>query len=152
MPAVCSSQVLNIGRPLMPQEIRLVEITVVPDGRGLPSGSGQVSAGAAVYDKSCLSCHGGQGTGKPQDQLLEGVGSLASGKLIKAAVSYWPAVAMLFVYTRRPMPIISPQSMTNDEVYAVTAHILSIEGVVPTDQHSMQNLSHASKCRTGTAL
>src|SRR5580700_8936977 len=65
--AVCSAQGPNLGRPLTPEEIKKVDITVVPDGRGLPPGSGSVSAGAAVYAKSCQSCHGAQGAGKPQD-------------------------------------------------------------------------------------
>jgi cytochrome c len=133
MPSVCCAQGPNLGRPLTPEEIRKIDLTVVPDGRGLPPGSGSVSAGAAVYAKSCQSCHGAQGVGKPQDQLTGGVGSLASGKPIKTAVSYWPAATTLFDYVRRAMPITSPLSLTNDEVYAVTAYILSIDGVVPTD-------------------
>jgi hypothetical protein len=133
MPSVCSAQGPNLGRPLTPEEIRKIDITVTPDGRGLPAGSGSVSAGAAVYAKSCQSCHGAQGAGKPQDQLTGGVGSLGSGKPIKTAVSYWPAATTLFDYIRRAMPITSPQSLTNDEVYAVTAYILSIDGIVPSD-------------------
>jgi len=133
LPSVCVAQGPNLGRPLTPEEIRKIDITVTPDGRGLPSGSGSVSAGAAVYAKSCQSCHGAQGAGKPQDQLTGGVGSLASGKPIKTAVSYWPAATTLFDYIRRAMPITSPQSLTNDEVYAVTAYILSIDGIVPSD-------------------
>jgi len=133
MPTVCSAQGPNLGRPLTPEEVRKIDITVSPDGRGLPAGSGSVSAGAAVYAKACQACHGAQGAGKPQDQLTGGVGSLASGKPVKTAVSYWPAATTLFDYIRRAMPITSPQSLTNDEVYAVTAYILSIDGVVPSD-------------------
>ena len=133
LPSVCAAQGPNLGRPLTPEEIRKIDITVTPDGRGLPAGSGSVSAGAAVYAKSCLSCHGAQGAGKPQDQLTGGVGSLASGKPVKTPASYWPAATTLFDYVRRAMPIASPQSLTNDEVYAVTAYILSIDGIVPSD-------------------
>jgi hypothetical protein len=131
--SVYSAQGPNLGRPLTPEEIRKVDITVVPDGRGLPSGSGSVSAGAAVYAKSCQSCHGAQGAGKPQDQLTGGVGTLASGKPVKTPASYWPVATTLFDYIRRAMPINSPQSLTNEEVYAVTAYILSIDGIVPAD-------------------
>src|SRR5260370_23546237 len=91
MPNLCSAQGPNLGRSLTPEEIRKIDITVVPDGRGLPPGSGSVSAGAAVYAKSCQSCHGAQGAGKPQDQLTGGVGSLASGNPVKTAVRYWPS-------------------------------------------------------------
>jgi cytochrome c len=123
----------NLGRPLTPEEIRKIDITVSPDGRGLPAGNGSVSAGAAVYTKYCQACHGAQGAGKPQDQLTGGVGSLASGKPVKTSASYWPVATTLFDYVRRAMPIAAPQSLTNDEVYAVTAYILSIDGIVPAD-------------------
>jgi len=133
MPLVSRAQGPSLGRPVSPDEIRKMDITVVPDGKGLPAGSGSVSAGAAVYAKSCQSCHGEKGAGKPQDQLTGGVGTLASGKPVKTPVSYWPVATTLFDYVRRAMPITSPQSLTNDEVYAVTAYILSIDGIVPND-------------------
>jgi hypothetical protein len=133
IPTVSRAQGPNLGRPLTPEEIRKIDITVSPDGRGLPAGSGSVSAGAAIYAKSCQSCHGEKGVGKPQDQLTGGLGSLASGKPVKTPASYWPAATTLFDYIRRAMPISSPQSLTNDEVYSVTAYILSIDGIVPAD-------------------
>ncbi len=123
----------NLGRPLSQDEVRKIDITVAPDGTGLPPGSGSVSAGAAVYAQKCQSCHGPEGSGKPQDQLTGGVGTLTSNKPVKTPVSYWPAATTLFDYIRRAMPITTPQSMTNDEVYAVTAYLLSIDGVVPKD-------------------
>jgi cytochrome c len=130
---VCSAQSPNLGRPLTPEEIKKVDITVVPDGRGLPAGSGSVLAGAAVYAKACRSCHGEKGAGKPQDQLTGGLGTLATEKPVKTPASYWPVATTLFDYIRRAMPITSPQSLSNDEVYAVTAYILSIDGIVPVD-------------------
>src|ERR1700693_4031648 len=133
VPSVCGAQSPNLGRPVTPEEIRKIDITVSPDGRGLPAGSGSVSAGRAFNDKSGLSCHGAQGAGKPQDQLTGGLGTLASGKPVKTPASYWPAATTLFDYILRAMPITAPQSLTNDEVYAVTAYILSIDGIVPGD-------------------
>ncbi len=133
LPLACGAQSPNLGRQLTPEEIRKIDITVAPDGKGLPPGSGSVSAGAAVYAKSCQSCHGEKGAGKPQDQLTGGLGSLASNKPIKTPASYWPVATTLFDYIRRAMPITSPQSLTNDEVYAVTAYILSIDGIVSPD-------------------
>ena len=67
------------------------------------------------------------------EQLTGGVGSLASSKPVKTPVSFWPVATTLFDYIRRAMPISSPQSLTDDEVYAVTAYILSIDGIVPKD-------------------
>jgi len=132
-PSLGNAQGPNLGRPLTPEEIQKVDITVSTDGRGLPLGSGSVSAGAAVYAKNCQVCHGALGAGKPQDQLTGGLGTLATNKPVKTAASYWPTATTLFDYIRRAMPITAPQSLTNDEVYAVTAYLLSIDGIVPTD-------------------
>ena len=123
----------KLGRELTAEEVRRVDITVAPDGSGLPPGSGSVAAGAAVYRQKCQACHGPDGAGKPQDQLTGGVGSLASGKPVKTPVSFWPSATTLFDYIRRAMPITAPESLTNNEVYAVTAYLLSIDGVVAKD-------------------
>lgn len=131
--SVCEAQHPNLGRPLTPEEISKLDITVAPNGSGLPAGSGSVSAGAKVYDEKCQSCHGPRGQGGPQDQLTGGIGTLASDKPVKTPVSYWPSATTIFDYVRRAMPLQSPESLTNDEVYAVTAYILSIDGVVPQD-------------------
>src|SRR4029077_3140390 len=110
LPSVFGAQGPNLGRGLTPDEIRKIDITVVPDGRGLPPGSGSVSAGAAVYAKSCQSCHGEKGAGKPQDQLTGGLGTLASAKPVKTPASYWPAANTLVDYIRRAMPLTAPHS------------------------------------------
>jgi S-disulfanyl-L-cysteine oxidoreductase SoxD len=133
MGAALQAQTPGLGRALTPDEVRKLDITVAPNGAGLPPGSGSVSAGATVFAQKCQGCHGAQGAGKPQDQLTGGVGSLASGKAIKTPVSYWPSATTIFDYVRRAMPYTAPQSLTNDEVYAVTAYLLSIDGVVPKD-------------------
>jgi len=131
--SVCYAQHPNLGRPLSPEEISKLDITVTPDGTGLPVGSGSVSAGAKVYEEKCQSCHGPKGQGGPQDQLTGGVGTIASQKPVKTPVSYWPSATTIFDYVRRAMPLQTPQSLTNDEGYAVTAYILSVDGIVPQD-------------------
>lgn len=131
--SVCEAQHPNLGRPLTPEEISKLDLTVAPDGNGLPAGSGSVSAGAKVYGEKCQSCHGPKGQGGPQDQLTGGVGTIASAKPVKTPVSYWPSATTIFDYVRRAMPLQTPQSLTDDEAYAVTAYILSIDGVVPQD-------------------
>jgi hypothetical protein len=123
----------NLGRQLTPEEVKKLDISISPDGAGLPPGSGSVSAGEAIYMQKCQGCHGPQGSGKPADQLTGGVGTLATAKPVKTPVSYWPRSTTLFDYIRRAMPITAPESLTNDEVYAVTAYLLSIDGVVPKD-------------------
>jgi cytochrome c len=92
-----------------------------------------VEQGAAVYAAKCQACHGANGVGGPNDRLTGGVGSLASPKPVKTIASYWPQATTVFDYVRRAMPITAPQSLTNDEVYAVTAYLLSVDGIVPKD-------------------
>jgi cytochrome c len=132
MTGICGAQSSpNLGRPLTQEEVKNIDITVFPDGRGLPAGSGSVSAGTKVYVEKCQVCHGEQGKGGPQDQLTGGIGTLASGKPIKTPISYWPSATTIFDYIRRAMPIQSPETLTNDETYAVTAYLLSIDAIVP---------------------
>jgi cytochrome c len=123
----------NLGRELTPDDIKKMDITIAPDGTGLPAGSGSVSAGATLFAQKCQVCHGAEGSGKPQDQLTGGVGTLASGKAVKTPASYWPSATTVFDYIRRAMPITAPQSLTNDEAYSITAYLLSIDGIVPKD-------------------
>lgn len=131
--AVALAQGPNLGRPLTAEEIEKIDITIAPDGSGLPEGSGSVSSGAAVYKQKCQGCHGPDGAGKPMEQLTGGIGTLASGKPVKTPASYWPNATTLFDYVRRAMPFNSPQSLSNDEVYAVTAYLLSIDSIVGKD-------------------
>jgi len=133
LPIVGLAQQPNLGRTLTPDEVRKIDITIAPDGAGLPAGSGSVSQGTTIYSQKCLPCHGAQGVGKPQEQLTGGVGTIASSKPVKTPVSYWPTATTIFDYVRRAMPVNAPESLTNDEVYAVTAYLLSIDGVVPKD-------------------
>jgi S-disulfanyl-L-cysteine oxidoreductase SoxD len=134
MPILClAQQTPNLGRQLTPEEVRKIDITITPDGRGLPPGRGSVSQGAVIYGQKCEGCHGARGTGKPQDALTGGVGSLGTAKPTKTAASFWPRATTLFDYIRRAMPLPSPQSLSNDEVYALTAYLLSIDNIVPAD-------------------
>jgi cytochrome c len=123
----------NLGRPATPDEISRADISVRPDGDTLPPGSGSVRQGEAVFAAKCQSCHGPQGQGGPMDRLTGGVGTLATKAPVKTVASFWPYATTVFDYTRRAMPLTAPQSLTNDEVYAVTAYLLSIDGIVPKD-------------------
>ena len=127
------AQELSFGRPLTREEVQKIDITISTDGAGLPPGSGSVAAGAEVYARKCQVCHGPDGSGKPQDRLTGGVGTLASATPVKTPNSYWPVATTLFDYIRRAMPRSAPQSLTNDEVYAITAYLLSVDGIVPKD-------------------
>jgi cytochrome c len=123
----------DLGRAPSAAELTAIDISIMPDGKGLPAGSGTVEQGAAVYAAKCQACHGAGGVGGPNDRLTGGIGSLASPKPVKTIASYWPYATTVFDYVRRAMPITAPQSLTNDEVYAVTAFLLSVDGIVPKD-------------------
>lgn len=121
----------QLGQPIAPEDIAPWDISISPDGRTLPPGSGSVAQGQAVYVAKCQSCHGAMGVGGPADALVGGMGSLASGKVpLKTVGSYWPYATTLFDYVRRAMPFLQPKSLTDDEVYAVSAYILNLNGVV----------------------
>ena len=109
----------------------------LPDGRGLPAGSGSVAQGKAVYQQQCVACHGQNLEGGIGDRLIGGRGSLVNADPAKAPIktveSYWPYATTLFDYVKRSMPFTAPNSLTNDQAYAVVAYILSEAKVVPSD-------------------
>jgi mono/diheme cytochrome c family protein len=121
----------NLGATPTPTMLAAMDISIPPSGAGLPAGSGNVAEGQKVYETKCQTCHGPKGAGKPADPLVGGIGSLASGKAMRTVGSYWPYATTLFDYTRRAMPTNAPQTLTNEEVYAVTAYVLHLNGIVP---------------------
>ena len=124
----------KLGRAASPEDVAKFDISIPPDGTGLPAGSGSVAKGAEVYASKCQVCHGANGAGTPSgDRLSGGVGTLNTANPVKTVSSFWPYATTLFDYIRRAMPITNPQSLENDEVYAVTAYILSFDNIVPKD-------------------
>jgi len=123
----------GIGRPATPDEIAGWNIDIGRDGRGLPSGSVSVSHGREIFVQQCAACHGEKAEGAVGDRLAGGQGTLATAKPVRTVGSYWPYAPTLFDYIRRAMPQNAPQSLSNDDVYAVSAYILSLNGIVPAD-------------------
>ena len=106
----------------------------MPDGRGLPAGSGTVMQGEKVYTEQCAGCHGANlEGGSVGDKLIGGRGSLTATPPVKTLESYWPYATTLWDYIKRAMPFNNPGSMSNDDVYAVTAYILNKAQIVPDD-------------------
>jgi mono/diheme cytochrome c family protein len=124
----------GLGRPATSAEIAAIDISIPPSGKGLPAGSGNANTGAAVYAQKCASCHGAEGNGKPADKLVGGIGSLDSATPAKSVGSFWPYATTLFDYVRRSMPLNAPMTLTDDEVYAVTAYVLFLNGIVAQQQ------------------
>jgi mono/diheme cytochrome c family protein len=123
----------GIGRAATPAEIAGWNIDIDREGHNLPPGSGTVSHGHEVFDQQCAACHGARGEGGVGDQLVGGQGTLATPKPVRTVGSYWPYAPTLFDYIRRAMPQNAPQSLSNDEVYAVSAYILNLNGLLPAD-------------------
>ena len=121
----------GLGRVATAQEVTAWDISIPPSGAGLPAGSGTPKQGEAVYVAQCQACHGPKAEGKPADRLVGGIGTLGTDKQVMTVGSFWPYATTLFDYTRRSMPTTKPLSLTNDEVYAVTAYLLFLNGIIP---------------------
>lgn len=123
----------GLGREATEEEIAGWNIDVPPSGVGLPAGSGSVMEGKKVYESQCQSCHGAVGKSSSMDRLVGGEGRLASEKPMKTVGSYWPYATTLYDYIHRAMPFNSPQSLSAEETYAVTAYVLYLNGIVDDD-------------------
>jgi cytochrome c len=120
----------RLGMPATREEIARWDISIGPDGAGLPQGRGTAATGAVVYQSKCLACHGEKGAGKPSDQLVGGQGTLRDAAAVRTVGSYWPYATTLFDYIRRAMPYVQPQSLTPDEIYGLCAYLLFLNGVI----------------------
>jgi cytochrome c len=123
------------GKPISQAELASWDIDIrTKDGKGLPPGSGSVAQGKQVYDVKCVACHGPDAKGGSQyGSMVGGIGSFTTNKRVLTPGSMYPYAPILFDYIRRAMPMTNPQSLTNDEVYALSAYILHLNGLVPAD-------------------
>ena len=130
----------GLGRPITRQELAAWDIDVRPDGAGLPPGKGSVLEGRRIYSEQCAGCHGAKGEGKAVsgavggfDRLVGGRGTLDKPSPVMTVGSFWPYATTLFDYIRRAMPFNAPESLTADEVYAVSAYVLYLNDIIPKD-------------------
>jgi len=119
-----------VGRAPTAEEVKSWDISVAPDGTGLPEGSGTAAQGKDVYATKCAKCHGAQGQGGDEGPLAGGQGTLRGPKPLKTVGSFWPYATTLFDYTNRAMPFKQPGTLTHNQVYAVVAHILRLNGII----------------------
>ena len=123
-----------LGTPATAEQIKAQDITVLPDGTGLPNGHGTPAEGEKVFQQKCAACHGANGEGNQVGPaLVGGVGSLASSKPMKTVGSYWPYATTVWDYIHRAMPQNSPGSLSADEIYAVTAFVLNRNEIIARD-------------------
>ena len=131
---------LNIGREATAEEIAGWDIDIRPDGHGLPVGKGTVKQGEPLYVERCAACHGEFGESAGRWPILSGGdGSLASHDPIKSVGSYWPFASTLLDYIRRAMPFGASQTLTNDELYAITAYVLYLNDVIKTEDFELSD-------------
>jgi len=124
----------GLGRPALPEEIAAWDVKVMPDGRGLPEGSGDVWTGDEVFAEKCAVCHGdfAEGVGN-WPKLAGGWGTLDHEDPLKTVGSYWPYLSTVWDYVNRSMPFGDAQTLSADEVYAITAYILYSNNLVEDD-------------------
>jgi hypothetical protein len=127
----------GIGRPARPEEISRLDLDVRPDGKGLPTGRGKIASGKLIYEAKCIACHGDGG--KTESPLLGEALFLNGGKISpdkgerapKSIGTYWPYATTIFDYVRRAMPYNAPGSLSNQEVYDLTAYLLYRNHIIP---------------------
>jgi cytochrome c len=125
---------LGLGRAALPEEIAAWDMTVLPDGKGLPEGSGDVLTGEEVFGEYCAACHGEFAEGLDSWPVLAGGdGTLTDPRPVKTVGSYWPYLSTAFDYVHRSMPFGSAQTLTVDDTYAITAFLLYSNGLVEDD-------------------
>ena len=126
MSVIADDIVTHGGAPLTEAEITINQITIYPDGRNLPPGQGTAAAGALVYQAKCAMCHGQSGEGVLGTRLVgrEGYPEDSTDVLKAMSVGAWPTATTMFDFIRRAMPHFAPKTLSDDEVYQLTAWIL----------------------------
>lgn len=136
--ALLAQKPLGIGRAATADEIKKLDIDVMPDGRGLPAGRGTVAEGATIYAEKCASCHGKTGEGASFERLVatdagKNFDFATNAKLPRAIGNYWPYATTLYDYTYRAMPFMQPGTLSANETYSLVAYILALNKIVPED-------------------
>jgi cytochrome c len=123
----------KFGQPISEADLALWNIDIrTSDGRGLPPGRGTAAEGKAIYDSKCVACHGPDAKGGAvYGTMVGGIGSFKTATRVLTPGSMYPYAPILFDYIRRTMPMDRPQSLTSDEVYALAAYLLNLNGLIP---------------------
>ena len=130
LPAVAQLPTYGVGRPPTAEEVKAWARTIPPDGQGLPPGSGTAVLGKPIFAERCASCHGEKGEDPKYRLLVGGHGTLATAKPIETIGSFWQYATTLWSYINRAQPFDEPGSLTADQVYAVTAYLLHLNGII----------------------
>ena len=131
LPVVAADDTPNLGSPISQEEISGWDITVFPNGKGLPVGNGTAAQGSEIYAAKCIACHGDKGLGGLGPTLISDRKRQGIDEAGETIANYWPFSTSVFDYIRRAMPWQSPKSLTNEEAYALTAFILEENKLIP---------------------
>lgn len=132
-PAPVNAQTPALGTPVTQQQLQGFDLIIAPDGAGLPAGSGTAAQGEAVFRTRCSACHGDTGEGRTSATVLVGGSMQSEGPPLRTVGSYWPHATTVFDFIRRAMPADAPKSLSDDEVYQVTAYVLHLNGLLARD-------------------
>jgi S-disulfanyl-L-cysteine oxidoreductase SoxD len=142
LPVAAQMPTYGVGRAPTAEEVKAWDLTIPPDGRGLPPGNGTAALGKPIFAERCASCHGDKGedpkyrllAGRPRPldaaHLSESIDPLLGGQPVLTIGSYWQYATTLWGYIRRSQPYDAPGSLTPDQVYAVTAYLLHVNGII----------------------
>ncbi len=127
--AAMAADLPNLGKPIDPKDIAPWDISILPDGTGLPPGSGTPAQGAPIFAQKCSACHGENGKGGIAAPVTPYAAraTLDGGKTI---ANFWPYATTLFDFIRRAMPYNKPHSLSDQEVYALTAYLLRLNNLI----------------------
>src|SRR5215468_5462477 len=129
--ARAGAQVPNLGQPISEADLAPWDLTIMPNGSGLPPGSGTPAQGKALFADNCALCHGDEGKGGIAEAVVVNNPPPLSGPgSVKSIGNFWPAATTLFDFIRRAMPFTQPRSLTDDQVYALTAYLLYMNKVI----------------------
>jgi S-disulfanyl-L-cysteine oxidoreductase SoxD len=130
-PSQAFAEKLGLGREVTAAEIKGWDIDVRPDGHGMPAGKGTAAKGEEIFQAQCASCHGEFGEGKDRWPVLAGGhGTLKHDRPDKTIGSFWPYASTVFDYIKRAMPFGNAQSLSDDDVYALTAYLLNMNDII----------------------
>lgn len=118
------------GIPVSESDLAGFDLVAPPDGSGFPDGSGTAAEGREVFNQRCAACHGMNGEGTGSSTVIVGGDMQSEGTPLRTVGSYWPHASTLFDFIRRAMPADAPKSLSNEEVYQVTAYVLFLNGIV----------------------
>jgi cytochrome c len=136
---------LGLGRVALPEEIKAWDIDVRADGQGLPKGKGTAKQGDEIFQEKCAICHGefGQGVGR-WPVLSGGLGTLKADRPDKTVGSFWPTATTAYDYIKRAMPLGDARSLTDDQIYALVAYILSMSDVIKDENFELNETNLAA--------